>query len=693
MAKKEDPKTFRKRVDPDQNSISNIQATRLSELSGIPVEKIEGRTFAELNKDLRWHIDPQLIFFKHVCGQVVRRNPETGELEGVPNATVHVEDTDCSFMIYSPPDWPHWSWFFPFHCRREELTSVVTDECGHFCVWIPAWEIDWIARWREARICFPTIYRPRLKDYLERILLPELLPYPPRVKPPRPHDPPLVEAPRPAEDPRTRVEMPSSRLDAILRRPEVLERMRAVVDDDTFGRIEALAEGGTFGAPSMRLQTELESPVIPLPPPLPKNLDPKETRMAIDAGLTDDMRAQIGTIDLDRWIGPFWRCRDILIGLWTPVFDVPDITFRVTQDIDDDGTEEPIYSEGFFDVRWDSPSLSNVILEADASALSTPMCHGPEIDPTDCTGPTILHAGLMPLQGPYFDTTTGYARFVNRARSGGTSGSTRDTATESPVWRTVQLHGCLRFEGAVHYRLVKRYEGGGAFSPILGETWTAPRDHPGPPFHVVPDAQGWYEILPEDQLAHPLWLLNWRTWREANGRYDVKLQLSDSSKSIIDESAPMPLQIDNSRPTGVFTLVEWRYAGFGGWTPLPHTCPVIRRMPGEDIQIRATCEVSAAHYRNAILFGRSCNGTALNRLDPDVDYDNWHTAPNDNSWTTIGRFLVGHEMENGAYTIGINVNGRAFNPAGGDSGPSSDWDYDWVYSWAHPRRHIAIVDL
>ena len=59
-------------------------------------------------------------------------------------------------------------------------------------------------------------------------------------------------------------------------------------------------------------------------------------------------------LDLRHYIGPFKRCYTRFVPQWVPIVDVPDITFRVLQDIDGDGDEELIYGEGYFQVRWNA---------------------------------------------------------------------------------------------------------------------------------------------------------------------------------------------------------------------------------------------------------------------------------------------------------------------------------------------------
>jgi hypothetical protein len=109
-------------------------------------------------------VDPGLWLFRRVCGQVVQRDPATGIDLPVPYATVEVFDTVCDYWGFFPEPWP-WGWLFPVSCRRELVTTVQTDVCGDFCFWIPAFEIEWILRWREERICFPEVFtRPTVAD-------------------------------------------------------------------------------------------------------------------------------------------------------------------------------------------------------------------------------------------------------------------------------------------------------------------------------------------------------------------------------------------------------------------------------------------------------------------------------------------------------------------------------------------------
>ena len=161
---------------PDQRQLTERQAAYLADLTGVEAKELVKKPISALEEILRWKIDPSLLLFRRVCGRVVRLDPGTGELHGVPNATVHVEDTDCSFLGFFPQEGPFvwWWWFWPLFCRREEIATTMTDKCGRFCVWIPRFEIDWILRWRLERHCLlDLLVKPNLADLLkyQRLIL------------------------------------------------------------------------------------------------------------------------------------------------------------------------------------------------------------------------------------------------------------------------------------------------------------------------------------------------------------------------------------------------------------------------------------------------------------------------------------------------------------------------------------------
>ncbi|MGH9153006.1 MAG: hypothetical protein ACRD03_11550, partial [Acidimicrobiales bacterium] len=123
---------------PDERPVTRRQAAYLASETGVGIDDLAGQPIGKLEGLLRWRIDPHLLFFRKVCGRVVRTDPVTGIVHGVPNATVHVEDTDCSFLGFFPWEgpWIWWWWFWPIFCNREEIATTMTDECGKFCVWI-----------------------------------------------------------------------------------------------------------------------------------------------------------------------------------------------------------------------------------------------------------------------------------------------------------------------------------------------------------------------------------------------------------------------------------------------------------------------------------------------------------------------------------------------------------------------------
>jgi hypothetical protein len=210
---------------------------------------------------------------------------------------------------------------------------------------------------------------------------------------------------------------------------------------------------------------------------------------------------------------------------------------------------------------------------------------------------------------------------------------------------------------------------------------------------VAPDPQGWYEIRDPSDLVFPYWLLNWNTRRYPNGRYRVRIQLGDSSKSVVDESGDVVFVVDNSKPSASFTQMRWREAGDSSWTELPAVCPVIRRSEGATVELEVSYTASARHFRDVKVDMIGCGANDPVRKAPvdRADYEHWHTSPSDNSYSATEVFELPGSLPEGSYTARLFANGRAFNPAGYDAGPGSDWHYDRVYSWSHPRRAISLV--
>jgi hypothetical protein len=124
------------RLDVSSFKLGPVAAKRLAAMSDLPAERLQGLTVAEISEKFRFEIDPQLLLFRKVCGEVVKTDPVTGVDYPVPFATVNVEDTDCSMLGFFPAS-AVWSWFFPFRCSREVIATTRTDACGKFCVWIP----------------------------------------------------------------------------------------------------------------------------------------------------------------------------------------------------------------------------------------------------------------------------------------------------------------------------------------------------------------------------------------------------------------------------------------------------------------------------------------------------------------------------------------------------------------------------
>ncbi len=646
-------------LNPDERAITLRQAAYLADITRVEGELLVGKRLGDLGELLEWRIDRFSLFYRKVCGRVVKTDAATGIVHGVPGATVHVMDTDCSFLGYFPVEHPNWWWLWLINCKEEEIATTVTDECGNFCVWIPRWDIDRLLRWRKERICLPEVYRPNLGDLVA------VLDRPPFPQPPEP---------------------PFDR--------EHLVRAAEVMGSGIAGRVELLAGDRAFGS------VDAIAPLLELPAFGAGEFPPPLTPEAVER--LDVLRYEKIPQPYDSLaLGPFFRCHDIFVPEWTTIFDIPDINFKVTQDVDEDDDEETIYDEGIFDVRWNAGDIPNVVLEAWPGARVSHICDGPDI-PCE-TVPSIETVGLMPLQPSHHDAD-GYSTRVNRPRPSGLSTGPQapGESAQAPYAGTLQLHGCHHIAGKSFYRLVYRHRPtltGTLTSevPFTALSWWAPRIGTGP-VHVVPDADGWYPILNAPDMVFPHWLLNWPTTSFPHGQYEVRLQVANAAKAAIVSSAPIAFVVDNRSPNAGFTQLRWRVGGSPTWETLPAVCPVIDRPTGSKIEIEASWYANAVHFRNALLTAGGCGSSSPVRLDgpppaSPSDFDHWHTGDTDNSIVRVGIFEIPAGALAGCYSLAIDAHTRAFNPAGDGGGPGTNWLENYAYSHLHPSVSVSVVDV
>ncbi|MGQ0645931.1 MAG: hypothetical protein ACT4P7_00080 [Gemmatimonadaceae bacterium] len=676
-------------VAPDHRKLTSIQAARLSALASVDRDVLVGLTVADIRDTFGWQIDARLLLFRRICGRVVQKDPVTGQLYPVPFATVHVEDTDCHLVSFFPSGWP-WGWFFPIHCHREVLGTVTTDRCGNFCIWVPRFEIDWILKFRRTRVCFPEIFlRPRLRDLLPIDVIPE------RGRFPRPG---------PGPDP-----APFGRL-AALSAP-ALQALTGDAGRGLADRLVMLNEARSFGAPAADFDAEANARAFDreLPPPLPVEfrkalsdaVDVRKKDRALDAG--ESIRSAVGLqlqrsakdlLDFDplRYIGPFFRCRDTFIPEWDLIADVPDITFRVTQDVDGDGDEETIYSEGYFDVRWNAGTIPDVTLVANGLAVASRACDVPVVPCGNV--PAIIFAGLLPLgDASYFEMVQGYAVRPNKPQPGGPR-----PAAKTPFCGTLQLYGCVNLPGAVFYRVLRSTDNGATFAPITGLPRVLHPTGGGAPVIETP-ADGWYTVLADPAALHPArMLIEWPT--PSIGKNVLKVETGDGAKSPLATSAPVAIQVDNTAPNVVFNKLAWKFATEPDSAfLLPERdllvpCPTVRRgSPARDIEVQFEVTVNAAHLRNAYIYSSGCGGGAFFVVGAVPNHtSHWHLDVNDNSELLFGRYALAAGAFEGCYGFNCIANSRAMNPAGVDNGHMVDWNYDPVYIYAHPGISVSVVN-
>ncbi|MFB6311423.1 MAG: hypothetical protein ABEH64_09630, partial [Salinirussus sp.] len=539
---------------------------------------------------------------------------------------------------------------------------------------------------------------PSIRDLLEHL---DLLPDPRVIDPPQP---------RPDPDP-----FP-------LHEPGAYDRLRGLVGEEATERLFALTGEMTFGDSTRELEELLERPALSdLQPPAPDSLsdvmDKREPQLRSRALSRETAAVETVAIESDglqpqQFIGPFLRCRDVSVPEWTTLLDVPDITFRVTQDTDGDGTEETIYSEGYFDVQWNDLPDDEVILEADQTAVTVGQCERVPSVP-ECDTPALRLLGAMPLAPAYHSNSSpreGYALRVNRPRPG--SG---DAAT--PYAGRLNMYGCgFRTEAADRYRLVYRYRSNPRASPttaqpFTGIDWYAVREN-WPPVreHIVPlDDEGWYDIPDPDVLVdrYQNLLLHWDTRHDepnANGLYDVRLELGDASGNVVETGDWLTLRVDNSKPTVRFDGLQWRTTDGTDGGSLPLDCPVLRRPLDTNghpkpIDIDVAYTVEHPHLRNLGLSAHGCGSGRPTKQGPDADFAFWYDDPSDTSYSrSDATFRVpggapsAGGLESGAYAFELSAWSRAFNPTRASAGIDHDWEIDPNHVGRHERVRLAIVN-
>ncbi len=698
-----------------QVKLTPIQARRLASVTGLPEESLVHKTIGELEKEHQYLIDPQLFLFRLVKGKVVKKDPVTGEELPVPHATVHVWDTDLSLLHYAPPGHP-WAWFFPLKITKEEIGTAKTNDCGEFTAKVPRWDIDHILQWKKLHVCYPWIFRrPDIRDLLEHA----------RLKPYRrgPWPPPGIHWPWPPPEPDPfQLDLKGGgmpvKIASELAGPQAIMKLAA---------LDATAQFGDTGKARDEL---LDTPVFQqdVPPPLTngatrlKIATDRQTAISGGSGsfnealeLPEKLSPELKkAFDPHHYLGPFMRCFDVMLPVWTPILDVPDITFTVNQDANGDGTEELVYGETFFQVRWDASPLPPVKLYAWENALAGLACGTSPVGEVGQV--SILLAGKMPLHNPlapedaYVDTE-GYAHRVNRPRPGGdpSAAPAPDVAARSPFCGSFPLMGCNHFPGACYYRLTYEYQAPGASGfasavPFSNLAWTLYRwtTHLETRY-VAPDPNGWYEVLPvADHWMPEHLLLNWVTGGFQNGTYRLSMEFQDGARNPIPAAVEQViLRLDNSSPSGSrngFTALRWRVLNPapGAWSEYlsPSNCLIIHRPAGKDIEFEVSYQANVDHWRALYLSASACGtGNYLEQTSPAISTYRWHSDPAVNSATGTATFKLAHAMDQGSYGFNLRVDSRAFNPddANGIAG-TNNWYIDPLWIWGWFDLPIAVVD-
>lgn len=650
---------------------------------------------------------------REVCGQVVKIDPDTGEKCPVPGATVHIYDVDYHLFWWHPFEGYPWAWLYPLFPQREEIATVVTDECGRFCVEIPLFDIDWVLRWRLRYRCLwevltpPTILdalelglKPDLRRYEKLHRIPELEPRIPPGPRPRPDPPPidanLLSRLKGVKAAMNRLDEDSGRSGAITP-SDVTEaispsdiagaftpsNLEFIFDDPKFEpmRKDLFGQRRLFERVEEVEDDLLHRPAFPDPMPPPALPDEEELlkHLPDKEWLPELKRVQPVLRVLPCWYD--W------IPEWESFFDVPDIVFEVEQDIDSDGMLETIYSEGYLDVNWNlSQPTTNVEIEAQENAICVPSCDD-EYEP--CTDTGIVGLNDLPVDPLYLDSD-GYALRVNRPNPGGTmplpAPSSRTDPAQTPFRGNIRLVGCPDYDQAQYYKVFYSHNGGTEVH--FNETWYVFDIANTMPHHVTPDGDGFYEVLTPPSNFFPYHtLINWRTGNYPNGRYTLRLALYDGSKNPISAAIDdVVVRVDNSKPDPVsYVKLDWAVGpspGPGDFTNLDLDCPIIYRPADTDITLRVKYHVAAQHLRDYSITFRGCDGWV-------GSYRYWHQSVTDNNRLDTWEVTMDGDYDEGGYTFYLEGRGRAYN---GHGGLATSWYMDRNQVQRGNTLHIAVLD-
>lgn len=623
-----------------------------------------------------------------VCGRVFKKDPVTGENCPVPGATVRVFDVDLNLFWWHPHPGP-WGWLYPYKPhRREEIGKTTTDKCGYFCLEIPYFDIDAVLRWRRRFRCMWEILKPpTILDALDLGVKPDIRYYPElkplpemKVKPrpgPIPDPAPVLNETvfrKSVENAESGMEMPVMGYSNIKSNLAMRELFTKPGFEETRQNLfERKALFDPLDTPEMSI---LESPAFPHSIAAPQ-LPDDERLMEMVGG--EDAGEAIKEIRMVKPLVRLLHCWPEIVPEWKLFLDIPDIVFKVEQDIDADGNLETIYDEGFFDVNWNlSEPTTNVQIEALPSAICVPCGTGYK----PCTNAGIVGINDMPFDPAYQDSV-GYATRVNRPRQPipHPPHVIRPPA-ETPFCKTLRIVGCPDYGHAAYYKVFYKYEGGP--ETHFTESWHVYDISAATSHYVVPDASGFYPVLtPPDNYFPYHNLINWRSHMYPDGKYELRLALYDGAHNPIGALLPpVKVVIDNSKPAPVdFLKLEYREGG-GIWNEVPLHCPIIKRTPGADVELRVRYNVAATHLRDIHIRFSGCDGYIGSE-------GYWHQNVSDNNkvlnWTTN---LSGTKHE-GGYHFYLEGRSRAFNAVGG---LATNWYFDPLHIWRGKVLNVVILD-